>query len=206
MDIHMLIESSHSLGVDRGFWKKEKDLREEILYILSNIGDIAKAVKKEKKADWMNYEISVKHFERHNPKLEEEEIKKSKNKFFKMYIKDSFEDEIANVILRITDIMGGNKMNITEANPWISAYEHTGLNYFFRNVKPTEELTGTTPRWLNEAIHICMFHSDDDKDYGLSHILFYLGSIIEFYDIDIEKHLIKKIEYNRTRPVLSKND
>jgi len=201
MDIHMLIEASHTLGKDRGFWEKEKDLREEILYILSNVGDIAKAVKKGRKADWTNYEASINTLDR-KEYLDPKEIEFSKKEYFKTYIKDSFEDEIANVILRITDIMGGKKINITEVNPWIAPCEHTELNYFFRNVKPTEEFTGNTPRFLNEAIHICMFHSTEDKDYGLSHILFYLGSIIEFYDIDIEKHLIKKIEYNRTRPTL----
>ena len=201
MDIHMLIEASHTLGKDRGFWEKEKDLREEILYILSNVGDIAKAVKKGRKADWTNYEASINTLDR-KEYLDPKEIEFSKKEYFKTYIKDSFEDEIANVILRITDIMGGKKINITEVNPWIAPCEHTELNYFFRNVKPTEEFTGNTPRFLNEAIHICMFHSNEDKDYGLSHILFYLGSIIEFYDIDIEKHLIKKIEYNRTRPTL----
>jgi len=197
----MLIEASHTLGKDRGFWEKEKDLREEILYILSNVGDIAKAVKKGRKADWTNYEASINTLDR-KEYLDPKEIEFSKKEYFKTYIKDSFEDEIANVILRITDIMGGKKINITEVNPWIAPCEHTELNYFFRNVKPTEEFTGNTPRFLNEAIHICMFHSTEDKDYGLSHILFYLGSIIEFYDIDIEKHLIKKIEYNRTRPTL----
>lgn len=200
MDIHMLIEASHTLGKDRGFWEKEKDLREEILYILSNVGDIAKAVRKGRKANWTEYEASIRDVENKNYDLKE--IEYTKKQYFKTYIKDSFEDEIANVILRITDIIGGKKINITEVNPWISPYEHTELNYFFRNVKPTEEFTGNTPRFLNEAIHICMFHSNEDKDYGLSHILFYLGSIIEFYDIDIEKHLIKKIEYNRTRPIL----
>jgi len=197
----MLIEASHTLGKDRGFWEKEKDLREEILYILSNVGDIAKAVKKGRKADWTNYEASINTLDR-KEYLDPKEIEFSKKEYFKTYIKDSFEDEIANVILRITDIMGGKKINITEVNPWIAPCEHTELNYFFRNVKPTEEFAGNTPRFLNEAIHICMFHSTEDKDYGLSHILFYLGSIIEFYDIDIEKHLIKKIEYNRTRPTL----
>ena len=199
MDIHMLIEASHTLGKDRGFWEKEKDLREEILYILSNVGDIAKAVKKGRKANWTEYDAVIKSYSDIYDEYEMVEIKKQN---FKKYIKDSFEDEIANVILRITDIMGGKKINITEVNPWIASCEHTELNYFFRNVKPTEEFTGNTPRFLNEAIHICMFHSNEDKDYGLSHILFYLGSIIEFYDIDIEKHLIKKIEYNRTRPTL----
>lgn len=197
MDIHILIDASHALGKDRGFWEKEKDLREEMLYIFSNVGDIAKAYKKGRRADWVNYEASIKNMD-----YDFIEAEITKREYFKSYIKDTFEDEIANVILRITDLIGGKKIDIISTHPWIKPFEYTEINYFFRNVKPTEEFKGNVAHWLNESLAMCMFSSDKDQDYGFSHILFHLGSLIEFFDIDIEKHLTKKIEYNRSRPML----
>jgi hypothetical protein len=200
MNIHILIEASHALGKDRGFWGAEKDLREEMLYIFSNFGDIAKAFKKEKRANWDSYEALMMQLEEHSE--EEAVFKDMSKKIFEKHIKDTFEDEIANVILRITDLIGGNKIDIIDAHPWVETYEYADLNFFFKNVKPREEFKGKVAHWLNETLAICMFSSDKDKDYGLSHILFHLGSLIEFYNIDIERHLAKKIEYNRLRPLL----
>jgi len=195
----MLTEASHSLGKDRGFWEEEKDLREEILYILSNVGDIAKAKKKDRYSNWTEYDAAIKSCD---DIYDEQEISEIKKHNFKKYIKDTFEDEIANVILRITDLTAGSNISIVESHPWVKTYEGFPLNIFFRKVKPNQGFDGNVAHCLNEALAICMFSSDKNKDYGLFHILFHLGSIIDFYNIDIEKHLIKKIEYNRGRPIL----
>lgn len=203
MNIRILIEASHALGKDRGFWEQDKDLREEILYIFSNVGDIAKSFKKNKRANWEKYESLMYQLES-DQELKDDFNKISKN-IFEKYIKDTFEDEITNVILRITDLIGGKDIDIVEIHPWVEKYESTDLNYFFRNTKPNENFDGKLAQWLNEALAMCMFSSDKDKDYGLTHILFHLGSLIEFYDIDIERHLTKKIEYNRLRPLLYKS-
>lgn len=198
MNIHTLIQTSHALGKDKGFWDTEKDLREEMLYIFSNVGDIAKAFKKNRRANWNSYERSVISLNC----VDVSERKFEKKEIYKQHIKDTFEDEIANVILRITDLLGGKKIDIISAHPWIEPFEHNKLNYFFENVKPREEFKKNVAHWLNEALSICMFSSDKDQDYGFCHILFHLGSLIDFYNIDIERHLIEKIEYNKLRPLL----
>lgn len=203
MDIRVLIEASHTLGKDRGFWDEEKDLREEVLYIFSNIGDIAKSFKKNKRANWNDYESLI--FQLESDSESKSSFQKMSKEIFEKHIKDTFEDEITNVILRITDLIGGKNIDIVKVHPWVEKYENTDINYFFRNTKPTEEYDGKLVQWLNECLAMCMLSSDKDKDYGLSHILFHLGSLIEFYDIDIERHLIKKIEYNRLRPLLYKS-
>nr|QBM02721.1 hypothetical protein [uncultured archaeon] len=202
MNIHALIETSHILGRDHGFWEKEKDLREEMLYIFSNLGDIAKAFKKGRRADWNSYEKDLLSLESY-PDVQN--INLEKRAIYKECIKDTFEDEIANVILRITDLIGGKKIDIISAHPWIEPFENSELNHFFVNVRPREEFNKNVAHWLNEALSMCLFSSDKDEDYGLSHILFHLGSLIEFYNIDIERHLAKKIEYNRLRPSLYKS-
>jgi len=197
MNIHILIEASHTLGKDHGFWEKEKDLKEEMLYIFSNIGDIAKAYKKGRRANWSKFDAMIGQLENSNDNQNE-----GTRKIYKEYIKDTFEDEIANVILRITDLFGGKNINIVSVHPWLDNLSETELNYFFRNVNPNHDFKENVSHWLNESLALCMFSSDKDQDYGFSHILFHLGALIEFFDIDIEKHLTKKIEYNRLRPML----
>lgn len=204
MDILMLIDVSHTLGKDRGFWEKDKDLREEILYIFSNIGDIAKAFKKNRRADWESYDrlffILENEFE--SDVITEEKFIEKSRELYKKFIKDTFEDEIANVILRITDLLGGKNISITSCHPWITDLCNYGVNYFFKQAKPQEEYKDNLAQWLNETIAVCMLSADNEEDFGLCHILFHLGALIEYYDIDIERHLVKKIEYNRLRPLL----
>ena len=204
MDILTLIEASHSLGKDRGFWEKDKDLREEILYIFSNIGDIAKAFKKNKRANWDKYDRLFFKLENdyHTEVITEEKFIEKSRELFRECIKDTFEDEITNVILRITDMIGGKKISITNCHPWTDELITLDLNSFFSQVAPQEEYKGNLPYWLNDALASCLFSSDTDEDYGLFHILFHLGSIIDYYKINIEKQLVKKIEYNRSRPHL----
>ncbi len=174
MNIHILIEASHTLAVDRGFWTEEKDLREEMLYIFSNVGDIVKSFKKNRRANWESYErslISLNCIELQDRKFEKKEI-------YKQHIKDTFEDEIANVILRITDLVGGKKIDLISVHPWIKEFEYVNLNDFFRNVKPTENFNGNVAHWLNEALSMCMVSSDKDKDLAIIlSVSQYIGSI-----------------------------
>lgn len=205
MTILELIEISHILGKDRGFWEKNKDIREELLYVISDVGDIAKALKKNKRADWKIYDQNLFVLEHSN--RTEEYIKQSSKLLFDIHIKNTFEDEIINTILRITDLFGGKNVDIVKANTWLENYIDFDLNYFFHHVKPRHDFDkeSNVSHFLTEAIALCMT-SDNEFDYGLSNILFYLGAIIEFYEIDAEKHIVKKIEYNRTRPMKYENN
>jgi hypothetical protein len=204
MDILTLIEASHTLGRDKGFWKKDKDLREEILYIFSNIGDIAKAFKKNNRSDWERYDrlFYLLEDDLKTGEITQEVFSEKSREFFQSCIKNTFEDEITNVILRVTDLIGGKKISITSCHPWTEEFLTLDLNGFFMEVRPQEEYKGNLPYWLNDTLAACMFSSDTDKDYGLFHILFHLGSIINYYNINIEKQVVKKIEYNRLRPLL----
>jgi hypothetical protein len=198
MNILELIKESHGLAKEKGFWENNKNRHEDIMFIIANLGEVAKTHRKKKFANWTLYNDSLKNIPSSN--LSKENTK-SFNNYFQVFIKDTFEDEITNVILRITDFIGGNNINIIKSNEWIEKYVQMDLDDFFRSVAPSEKYCGNIGEWMNKAVIERVYRSNE-SDMGLMHILFYLGSIIEEFNIDIEKYIVTKIEFNRTRPVM----
>jgi len=190
MNILQLIEQSHTLSKKKGFWDVEKNPQEDLMLIVANLGDVIKAFKKKKHANWT---LLTNH--------SQEKINIVGNSYFEAYIKDSFEDELANVVLRITDFIGGFKIDITKTHPWLEEYLHKDLNLFFITSAPSERYSGNMGEWLSKSVNEWTYNRNE-KDYGCSHMLFYLGSIIEHFKIDIERHIKAKLEYNKTRPKL----
>lgn len=191
MDILELINSSHSLAKSKGFWDEKKNQKEDIMLIISNLGEIVKSYKRHKFADWILY----------NEQLNKQVEFTNSAEYFNVFIKDTFEDEVANVIIRITDFFGGNNIDILSDKEWLRSATSMTLPDFFRFTAPSEEYCGNVGEWLERAISEKCFHADE-SDKGLLHILFYLGTIIEEFHIDIERHIKAKLKYNLKRPQL----
>ena len=192
MNILELIEKSHSLAKDKGFWAKEKNPKEDIMLIISNLGEIVKAHKKNKFADWLLYNDQM--FK------DRERTLIHSTEYFNVFIKDTFEDEIANIVIRITDFFGGHNINILSGKEWLRNSTTVSLVDFFRSTMPLQKYCGNVGEWLEESLHERFYHSKE-SDHGLLNILFYLGTIIEEFHVDIERQVVAKLEYNSKRPV-----
>lgn len=195
MNIIELIDKSHLLAIQKGFWDEKRDDSERTLLIISNVGDIVKAHRRNKFADWIRYDSTLSktdsgHSDGHDFKISFEE-----------YIKDSFEDEIANVIIRICDFIGGNKVDIFELNPWMREYSELPINDFLRYAQISREYSGNISDWLHESLCECSYYSRE-ADKGLMHLLCHMGSMVCGLQIDIEKHIALKLRYNEDRPRL----
>ena len=194
MNILELVHESHSLAKEKGFWDQEKNSKEDIMLIIANLGDVIKAYKKKKHSKWDLFSDS---FYNDKPTT----LDNFNPEDFNAFIKDSFEDEISNVILRVTDFIGGYKIDMAQNHPWIKDCLHVDLNTFFSRVAPSEKYSNNIGDWMNKSIKECVYNSNEE-DHGCLHMLFYLGSIIEHFGINIEKHLLYKIAFNKSRPHL----
>ena len=76
----------------KGFWDKERNVGEVLMLITSELGEAMEAHRKGRKADWFAYD--------------------NQNAAFTESIKDSFEDELADAIIRILDFCGGTGIDI----------------------------------------------------------------------------------------------
>ena len=194
MTIEELIDKSYSLAKSKGFWDKNKNQNEDILLILSNLGEIVKSHKRKLFANWSLYNEHIKK-EPSNSNLH------NSPEYFKIFIKDTFEDEVANVIIRITDFFGGNNINIFKDHEWLNQVRDCSIKEFLAFSQPSEKYCGNIGEWLEKSIRERCYHSKE-SDKGLVHILFFLGTIVEEYNIDIERHIEAKLNYNIKRPNL----
>jgi NTP pyrophosphatase (non-canonical NTP hydrolase) len=76
----------------KGFWDKERNVGEVLMLIVSEIGEACEAHRKNRKADWNAYD--------------------NEQASFTTAIKDTFEDELADAIIRILDYCGGTGIDI----------------------------------------------------------------------------------------------
>ena len=98
-------------------FNKSAMISQLLLLIISEATEANEALRKSKMADLSSYDARHKELvESINPNLDQASaIKNAENIFkslFENYVKDSFEDEIADVFIRLADLVGGLGINI----------------------------------------------------------------------------------------------
>lgn len=194
MNIIELITESHKVSKEKGFWDADKNHSETVLMIMANVGEIVKANKKKRYANWSAYASDT-------VGLSEDNISHAGafKTAFEAHIKDTFEDEMANVILRISDFLGGAHVDVFKTQPWIREYIHLPINEFFLHAQISGKYSGKLSEWLHNALWECAAFSKEG-DHGLIHLMCSIGNIVSEKDIDIERHIETKLEYNKNRP------
>jgi len=95
--LNELAKEIHQDNVDRGFYEKPRETGTELMLIVSELSEALEAFRKDK---FVNKEDLYKHiFDKDH---------------FKEKIKDTFEDEIADALIRILDMCGNMNIDITE--------------------------------------------------------------------------------------------
>ena len=93
-----LIESAHSASKKKGFWDKERNVGESLMLVTSELGEAIDAHQKGKMFDSDNTDLKI---------LINNISAESFNKRFKENVKDTFEDELADAVIRLFDLAGG---------------------------------------------------------------------------------------------------
>lgn len=94
----------HANNNEKGFFSADRNIGESLMLIVSEAGEAMTAHQKDRFADWDNYSgIDAK--EGYNPETFDATS-------FKHNVKDSFEDELADVIIRALDLAAGLKIDI----------------------------------------------------------------------------------------------
>lgn len=101
--------------------------------------------------------------------------------YFKMFLKDTFEDEISDAFIRLLNFCG-----------------YKGLNpdpEYCRCI----EFTDNTAENLGKLSHVVLSYGTQPENWA-SYILTSLIAFCKIHNTDIEKHIKAKMAYNRTRP------
>ena len=156
MNTQQLIERSHKQSVDKGFWEQPLTFDMAMALIVSEIAEALEAFRKGRiNPDWN--------------KPEE--------------IKESWECEIADAIIRIFDWCGRYSYEIETMDYIVPWEKNEGWNFmhFFSTL---------TSYWENEG----------NCEYGMEKCLNVILSYSQYHNIDIKKYIIWKLDYNLSRP------
>ncbi len=109
-----LIEKAHSTAKEKGFWENERNLSELLMLIVSELAEAQEALRKNHYAD----KTIATHLQQDLALLQhDEEFKFDAEDWktvFEKNIKSSFEDEIADVAIRLFDLCGGLNINLEQ--------------------------------------------------------------------------------------------
>ena len=100
MTIKALIKKCHNLAVEKGFWDDFRNNSELLMLIVSELGEACEALRKDNRAKKEEYIKAYKE-----SKINEGSI--LSNLCFEAKIKNTFEDEIADTMIRLFDLAGG---------------------------------------------------------------------------------------------------
>ena len=160
MNHQALIERSHKQAVDKGFWEQPLTFDMAMALIISEIAEALEAYRKGRvNPDW------------NDPQA----------------VKDSFEVELADAIIRTYDLAGHHGFVLVDYKEFVGWTNDDGENLM----------------WLFNCVGEAWVRTRDDLQTmreGLNFILSDLLSYCEFKNIEIEKYVMWKLDYNLNRP------
>jgi len=96
MNIQTLQKKIHHINKQKGFWNNERNIGELLMLVTSELGEAIEAHRKGRRADIKEYISNV-----------VDNGKSFDKEFFQEDIKDTFEDEIADAVIRLLDMAEG---------------------------------------------------------------------------------------------------
>jgi len=101
MKINEISKEIHQNNIDKGFWedKETKNVGELLMLVVSELSEALEAHRKGRHANINGFEME-KGYHVHGDKLNFEQS-------FQVHIKDTFEDEIADAVIRLFDVASG---------------------------------------------------------------------------------------------------
>lgn len=177
-----LIEAIHANAVDKGFWA-EYHSKEH--YLMLAITELSEAVEAHRKGDWARREAYQDDLHKRFVDFDAS--------LFRLHIKDSVEDELADALIRIYDIVGAYGYVLFDESSIRWTRERVRANF----VEYEPEFTAQVLQCVGEAT---------SKLYRYrakcSYIISTIEEVAEHNGIDLYWHVREKMQYNATRPAL----
>lgn len=164
MDYNKLAKEAHENAVKHGFWEKPVGKMHCLMLVISNI---CKMVGAHRTRCYANYAA-------YNGKG---------GRSFSAFIKDTVEDEMANVIIRLCDLAGALNMHFEEDDICIDDYPFQKFTF----VESAYALT----KGLCSHLEI-----EDRIRLGVE----FVTKWAEYMGVDLEWHVEERMKYNAARP------
>lgn len=107
MEIKKLIKKSHEVAKEKGFWESERNVSEMLMLIVSELAEAQEALRKNHYSDKVMADGLLGDIELHKTDDEFNIMNGPWKAGFENNVKSTFEDEIADVAIRLFDLCGG---------------------------------------------------------------------------------------------------
>lgn len=183
MTIKELIQVAHSQAKAKGFWDKERNTDELLMLIVSECGEALEAHRNGELAgsDAIAY---------YNDLVADPDNEEPPEELFEELIKETFEDELADIVIRIADLAGGMDLKLRG-----SIIDQNGT-------------TGNVGDDLLTVTECVVMFGIDKRTKGawnaswLESAIGFVSGIASDHNIDLGRHIELKLAYNMTRPAL----
>lgn len=192
MNTSQLIETCHNAAKEKGFWHKERNMQEAFALILSELYEAFESHRKGRFAELKDgYFNAVNSRNAALVRVGKDKIDFYKHDF-ESYIKDTLEDELADVLIRIFDFCGGFNLQLNEYFIWGKLNDDS----IFKNTNNIGE------KILRITYISTKYYYEVNKIVAIIGIVDYVIALCQELNIDIETHINLKLQYNATRAKL----
>lgn len=164
MDYNKLAKEAHANAVKHGFWEMQVSMMHCLMLIISEIGEMVEADRSGRRANYAKYNGNG-------------------GKDFEALIKDTVEDEMADVVIRLGDLAGALHVDFKEGEIFI-------IDHQFEKDTFTENAFILTKG-------LCCDHGMQDR---IRFALAYVTKWAKYMGVDLEWHVTEKMKYNAARP------
>ena len=175
-----LIEAIHQNAVAKGFWAEDHSEQHYLMLVITELSEAVEAHRQGNFAMRKKYE-----------KLLADKGLDFDVELFYHYIKDSVEDELADALIRLYDMVGAYEYSLLER---IIVRRGKGA------IDDFEWYESEFTAQVLQCISPMFGHRSKYKTY--SRLIGIIEAVAEYNDIDLYWHVREKMKYNATRPAL----
>lgn len=177
-----LVSNSYRVAKEHGFHEDYHSPEHYMMLVLSEIGEMVEADRKNRHADIACFTTSG---------LE------SWTTLFETWIKDTFEDEMADVVIRLCDFCGS--LGVLPYMKDVMVDMSEDFREFFGNKSVCEQCFQLSSLVVDVQE---VSHDADDTEmrHRLGATLCFVFEMARFHGIDLLWHVDRKMEYNESRP------
>lgn len=211
LDLNILAKQVHNAAREKGFWDKPRNIGELFMLIVSENGEGLEAHRSNKFTHNIN---SLSGLAQGN---DAEKIRYKTE--FEASVKDTFEDEVADVVIRLLDFVGWRgsmgiqleyyrkkpKFQLVEPNVGETMLLVCGCLYkAYKACKKSLKAYEAYERTEYHSEYILLQEREQiaKLEKHINHALAYLYNLSDFCGFDLNKHILAKMRYNTTREYL----
>lgn len=193
INLNKLRDEAYQNAVEHGWHDEDLSTEHFLCLVISELMEAVQAERKGKRSDVAKFN----EWQGNNIPFSEETRVRRFQEDFEAYIKDSVEDELADVCIRIFDLAGLRKTNFSDIQ----------FSFNHRKEYIQERSKKTFTEWCYDVVQtISRYRNKYPIAYLFIGILEEISCMSKIKGFDLLWHIEMKMKYNRTRPRMHGNN